>query len=249
MPEGIALLGGRRHCHRRLERAQLHALGHHDDAEVFAFGASPVQVLDHRVEVDREFGDDDHVGTAGQATHHPDPTGIAPHHLHHHDPVVGGRGRVQPVERFDDDAHRGVETDAELGDGQVVVDRLRNPHHRKPRVTHRRRHRQGIVATDRHQAIDAAAAQQLDDFGDAALFLEGIGPRGAQDGAADWQDAAHRSDRQFLQVTGAEHARPAILDPGHLEAALKGTASHAPNGGIETRRVAAAGENTDAHDA
>ena len=34
-----------------------------------------------------------------------------------------------------------------------------------------------------------------------------------------------------------------------LEAALKGTAGHAPNGGIETRRVAAAGENTDAHDA
>jgi len=41
--------------------------------------------------------------------------------------MVRGGGGVQPIECLDDHADRGIEADAELGDREVVVDRLGTP--------------------------------------------------------------------------------------------------------------------------
>jgi hypothetical protein len=163
-----------------------------------------MQVLDDRLELCRKLRDDDHVGAPGQAAHHRDPTGVATHHLDDHHPVVrGGRG-MQAIECLDDDPDRGIEADAELGDGEVIVDRLGDADHRIAGVAHGGRDRECVVAADRHQAVNTAAAEQADDLLDATFLLEGVGAGGPQDGAAQRQDAAHRGRTQILEVARAE---------------------------------------------
>ena len=118
-----------------------------------------MQVLDDRLELGGKLRDDDHVGATGQPADHCDPSGIATHHLHHHHAMMGGGGGVQAIERLDHHTDRGIESDAELGDGEVVVDGLRYADHRIAAVTHGSSDGKGIVPADRDQAVDAAAAQ------------------------------------------------------------------------------------------
>ena len=247
--EGVPLLGRGCHRHRRLERPHLHALCDNDDAEILAFTAAVMQVLDDRLELGGKLRDDDHVGAAGQPSHHCDPSGIATHHLDNHDAMMGGGRGVQPIERLDHHADRGIESDAELGDGEVVVDRLRDADHRIVGLAHGRRDGQRIVAADRHQAVDAAAAQQPDDLLDATFLLEGVGAGRAKDGPPERQDATHRGRCQVLHVARSQQPGPAVLDAGDLESLLEGAAGDPPDGRVEPGRVATAGENADSHDA
>jgi hypothetical protein len=89
--------------------------------------------------------------------------------------------------------------------------------------------------------------QQADDLLDPALFLEGIGPRGAQDGAAERKDAADRCRGQVLEIAVPEQAGPAVLDAANLETPLERAAGYATDSGVESGGVATAGEDADAH--
>ena len=190
--ECVAFLRTGGHRHRRLERPHLHAFGDDDDAEVLAFAPTVMQMLDDGVELRWKLGDDDHVGAPCQAAHHRNPAGVASHHLHHHDAVVRGRRRVQSIQRLNDDPDRRVEADAKLGDREVIVDRLGDTHHRIASIAHRGGDGERVVAANRNQAVDARGAQQADHLLDPALLLQGIGPRGAQDGPTQWKNAAYR---------------------------------------------------------
>ncbi len=163
-----------------------------------------MQVRHDRLELRRKLRDDDHVGAAGQAAHHRDPPGVATHDFDHHHAMMGGGGGVQAIERLDHDPDRGIEADAELGDREVIVDRLWDADHRVPGVAHSGCDRQRVIATDRDQAVDTTAAKQADDLIDATLLFEWVGARGAQDGAAQRQDAAHRGRCQIFEVSSAE---------------------------------------------
>src|SRR2546423_5377191 len=76
MTEGIALLCRGRHRHRRFERPHLDALGDDDDAEILAFTAAVMQVLDDRLELGGKLRDDDHVSAAGPPAHPCGPSSI-----------------------------------------------------------------------------------------------------------------------------------------------------------------------------
>src|SRR6202043_1888516 len=129
------------------------------------------------------------------------------------------------------------------------VDRLGDPYHRIPGVAHRGRDRERVIAADRDQAVDARGAQQTDDLFDPALLFEGIGPRGAKDGAAERKDATDRCHGQVLEIAVPQQASPAILDAADLKTALERAAGYATDGGVESGGVATAREDADAHDA
>ena len=122
-----------------------------------------------------------------------DPAGVAAHHLDDQHPVVAVGGRVQAVDRLHRDVDRGVEAEGVVGGAEVVVDRLRHADDRHAvlgvqarggaRACPRRRSRSG---RRRRRAV-----QVLDDPLGAAVLLERVGPRGAEDRAAAGQDAAH----------------------------------------------------------
>ena len=85
--EGVGLLLGLAD-QRRLQVGHPHALGHDDDAEILAIAATAVEVADHLVERHWKLRDDDQVGAAGKPPDHRHPTGVPPHDLDHHHPVV-----------------------------------------------------------------------------------------------------------------------------------------------------------------
>ena len=83
-----------------------------------------------------------------------DPTGVPPHHLDDHHAVVGFGRRVQPVDRFGRDLDGGVESEREVGAGQVVVDRLRNADDVETFGGELRGRAEGVLAADRDQRVD-----------------------------------------------------------------------------------------------
>ena len=111
------------------------------------------------------------------------------------DPVVALGGRVEAVDRLHRDVDRGVEAEGVVGGAEVVVDRLRHADHLDAGSScSRDGGAERVLAADRDQAVDAVGLQVLGDPLGAAVLLERIGPRGAEDGAAARQDAAHLGD-------------------------------------------------------
>ncbi len=110
------------------------SLGHHDDAEL---AACPVALLDlfvHLVQVEGDFGDQDHVGPTGQPRPQGQPARVAPHDLHDHDAVVRfGRG-VQLVQGVGGRVEGCVETEGNVRTPQVVVNGLGHPDHGHPHL-------------------------------------------------------------------------------------------------------------------
>ena len=76
------------------------------------------------VHVVGNFGDQDHVGAAGDARAQRQPAGAVAHDLDHDDAVVAVRRAVQAVDRLGGDAQRGVEAEGDVGHRHVVVDGL-----------------------------------------------------------------------------------------------------------------------------
>ena len=155
---------------------------------------------------------------------------------------------MQPVERLGHDRDRCVEADAELGDGQVVVDRFRHSDRREPRLVERRADAQRVVAADRDKGVDAVVAKRADRRVDAVLLLEWVGARGAENRAAHGQDAPDVLRRHLADEPRLEAARPPVLDAADLVAKLKPAARHGADGGVEPRRVTAARQDPDSHE-
>src|SRR5436309_30853 len=85
-----------------------------------AVGVALLEVVAHPLDVELLFGDEDLGRPAGDARLGRDPPGVAPHDLHHHDPVMGLCGGVQTVDRVGGDLDGSVETERHLGARQVV---------------------------------------------------------------------------------------------------------------------------------
>ena len=99
---GLALLGAQ-------------GFGHDHQREVAAELAESIDLSSDAGDLVGDFGDQNDVGAAGDASRECDMPGIAAHHLQHHDPVVAGSGRLQVVQRLSRHLDRGIVTDCHLG--------------------------------------------------------------------------------------------------------------------------------------
>src|SRR5205085_10644068 len=93
-----------------LERALLRggALGRYDDREVASARVPPANEPAYLLDVERAFGDEDHIRAAGEPRVQRDPARVPAHYLHDHDPVVALGGGVQAVDRLRGHLQRGV---------------------------------------------------------------------------------------------------------------------------------------------
>src|ERR1017187_17465 len=224
----------------------LHALCDHDDAEVAAALEALLKAVDDLLEGHGDLGDQDQVRTAGQAPHQGHPAGVPAHHLHHHHPVMGGGGGVETVERLGNPADRRVEADAVVGAREVVVHRLGNTDHVPTVVREPGRHREGVVAADRHQGIQLRLTEVAQDLLPAALALHRVGPGASQHGAAELEDAREETAVQLHEVAVADQTCPAVLDTNDGITVGQGTPAHPADGRVEPGSVTAPGEDADA---
>lgn len=223
------------------------ALGDADDRELLAAGEALLDHLDQVGRVEGALGQTDAVRAGGHAGLQGDPARVAAHDLDDHHALVGLGGGLQAVHGLGGDTDRGVEAEGAVGGGDVVVDRLRDADDRETGVEQHAGGREGAFAADRDQRVDA---ELVDHVGGALARLAQpvtLQAGGAEDGAAAGQDAA-----DTVQVEGAvaavQEAGVAVLEADDLVAVVVDRSVHdRPDHCVQTRAVAACGENSDAH--
>ena len=120
-----------------------------------------------------------------------DPAGVTTHDLDDEHTVVRLRRRVQAVDRLRGDSHCSVEAEGVVGGVEIVVDRLGYADDGQAVLGERGGDTEGVFTTDRHERVDTQVCEVALDALDAALHLDRVGARGAEDRAAARQDAAH----------------------------------------------------------
>ena len=134
------------------------AFGDRDDAEAAAGAAALADRLGHRLAVVGDLGDQDDVGAAGDAGAERQPARVVAHHLDHDDAMVAVGGAVQPVDRVGRDAERGVEAEADVGQRDVVVDRLGQGDDVQALLEQPERVPGGAAAAEADQAVEVVLA-------------------------------------------------------------------------------------------
>src|SRR5258706_4344399 len=90
-------------------------------------------------------------------------------------------------------------------------------------------------------------SQRADDSLDAVLFLQRVGARGAEDRAAQRQDASNASGRQLVDHALLETAGPAVLNTADPMAELEGAPGDRPDRRVQTWCVTANRKDSDSH--
>ena len=147
---------------RALSIARDRAFGDDDDAE-----ASPPLLARHDppgddVDVEGNFGNENGVGTASHPRVERDPSGIAPHHLGHHDAVMRLGRRVQPVDGVGRETHRRVEPETVGRAANVVVDGLRHADEGHATLGKFVGNRQRPVPADDDERVEAELVEHVD---------------------------------------------------------------------------------------
>ena len=208
------------------------------------------------LDVVENLGDQDDVGAAGDPGVERDMAGVATHHLQHHHPVVAGGGRLQTVERIDCRGDGRVEADGPFGEGDVVVDGLRNADELDTALlgqtaedTH------AAVAADGDQGIESQFLEPFDDLVGAVLGGT-VGHRigkgvplvhRAEDGAAHAQDVPGEDPHPHLFDQGRplEKAGRAFVNSDNFPAvSVYGPAYDRADRGIQAGAISAAGQQS-----
>ncbi len=241
VPEGVAVHGGLRFeavDDRRLR-------DDHEDVGI-ADRAMALHRPHDLLARDLDLRNDDEIGTAREPTVRSDPAGIATHRLYDDDAVMRARRGAQPIQRVGDDRHRRVEADAVVGLGEVVVDGLRDADHADALLVKPLRDAKGVVATDRHESVDAPAPNAVEHRAARGLVLAGIGARGAQDRPALAKDPVRVPNPEWSWLGLSEQAGPAVRDTEQLVTQRGRAQDDRADRRVQPGGVAAAGEDPDA---
>ena len=107
---------------------QLDALRDRHNGEVAAAALALRDEVANSLNAERNFGDQNDVRAARDASSQRDPATIAAHHFDHHHAVMRGRRGVNLVDGVSNGVQRRVEAEREFGGRQIVVDRLGHAH-------------------------------------------------------------------------------------------------------------------------
>ena len=134
--------------------------GHHDDAEALSSPSAVADGLGDALGIVRDFGNEDHVGPAGDARAQGQPAGPMAHDLDHDDPIVAGGRGMEPVDRLGGDAQGRVETEGDVGPRDVVVDGLGQGDDVEPRLLQPQGVLLGAAAADADDGVEMVAARR-----------------------------------------------------------------------------------------
>ncbi len=241
--EGVGLLGLGYHP----GLGGLGTLGHHHDGEVPPPLYPLLYLGCHLIHIKGLLRDEDQVRPPGDARIGGNPACVAPHDLHHHAPVVGLGGGVQPVDGLGGDGDSGIEAEGHIRSRYVVINGLGHPYNGQAHLVELQRHPQGVVPSDGHQGVQGEFLEVLNSPFIAALLLGRIGPGGMQNGPTLMEDAG-----QVLALKGhgihPQKTRPAVLEAQELVAiVVYPLPHHRPDNSIQSRAVASPGQYTYPH--
>ena len=230
-------------------------LGDHDDAEMRAPSIALAQPLGDDADVEGNLRDQDGVGAARDARVERNPSGVAAHHFDDHDALVRFGGRVQAIDRVGREVDGRVEPEAVRGADDVVVDRLWHADDGDAALAELVCDREGAVAADHDQRVEPDLVKHLADA--IRVVVRAVRRRhqlmkriaaidGAEDGAAEPQDARHVARRQHARAIRLEEAVEAVFEADALDAAVGRGLDDGADDGVQAGRVAAAGEDADA---
>ena len=221
------------------------------------------------------FGREDVVGAARDGRHEGQVAAVASHDLDDECPLVRGSGAGELVDRVQDAVQGGVRADRHVGADHVVVDRadqadddegrmsvrelLRDDalgdqlsHVLGPFLTELVRARQGAIAADNNQVIDAVLQQVRGRAMTALVGAEFGGTSGADDGATLGENRRDVRPVHLLDgIAPVARPLPAFQDRIGLRALRQRRAHHCADGRVHALGVAARGQDTDtdcAHD-
>ena len=228
---------------------QLAALADDHDREVLAARVPFPDRLRDLLEVDGDLGDEDHVGSAGDAAHHRDPAGVAAHHLDDHDAVVGFGRRVEAVDRLGCDEHGRVEAERVVRAREVVVDRLRDSDHRQLMLcVQARRDAERVLAADRDERVELRGSKVLENVVDTAVEPEGIRTRRPDD-----RSAARKQSRDLARTERLEQSidepTPSFADAEKLVSAHHDASADRANHRIQAGAISSACQYANLHTA
>ena len=252
--------------------AVVRTLSHQDDGLAAAGLASEAQVLRQLVlptRARRILGREHVVGAARDSRHEGQVTAVATHDLDDEGALVRGRRAGQLVDGVQDAMQRGVRADRHVGAHQVVVDRADEADDDESRVlggglgrdhalggqlgdvlgplaAELVRTRQGAVATDHDEVIDAVL-EQVRGRAVAPLVRAEVGAAGRADHrAAFGQDRGHVRPLHLLDGIAAHAGTlPAFVDRIGLRATRQRRAHDGSNSRIHSLGVTARREDTD----
>ena len=146
------------------------SLGNHYDAEVASASMAQANSLGNFIDIEGTLGNQNHIGTAGNAAVNSDPTSIATHYFHHHDTVVSFRGGMHAVDGLSDNVDRGIESESVVGAGQVIVNGLGNAYYFHAFFMQFLSNRKGVIPANCDQRINLVFFQG----GDACVQAIGL---------------------------------------------------------------------------
>ena len=150
----------------------------------------------------------------------------------------------------------GVKAKGHIGSGKIVVNRLGHANHRQAFGRQFQPDLLRPITTDDNQGVQSHDLCVLDDLvgeilGSAlAVFayaiLEGIAAiRGAQDGAAAWENAAHVIQQERTTLLRPDEAVKTIMDANYIETILEdGGLYSSANDRVEAGTISSASADT-----
>src|ERR1700761_2944764 len=226
---------------------ELRAFGDDDDGEALAGLPTLFEKSDDVVHVDGALRGEDDVGAAGDADCDGDPAGVAAHDLDDLHAGVRFGGGVKAVDGFGGDGDGGVEAEADVGAGEVVVDGFRDADAGHAALDELDGDGLRVVTTEGDEGVEVVFFDVGETLLEAAFNFFYVGARGAKDGAAAMEDTASglKIERHGLVV---DDAAPAFHEADELVAVEVNAFAHSgANNGVEAGAVAAPGKHSNPH--
>ena len=212
------------------------------------------------LEVPVDLREEDDVAPAGDAGMEGNPSGMPPHHLEDHHPLMAGSGGVEPIEGVGGGRHGRIEAEGEGRGAEIVVDRLRDADDGHARLVELLGDRQRAVTADAHQAADPQLLEgrrrrleklRVDRYPVVLPHQrrESAGVRGTEDRPPLGEDIRH--ERRIERHPGDRVDEP-LVTTEEAEALIAEAISalhHRADDGVEARAIPASGEDADARPA
>ena len=234
------------------------SFGDDDEGAVVALGVALIDKFSDFLKGEGDFWEEDDVSSTGDAAPESDPAGVATHHFEDHHALVTFSGGVEAVEGIDNGADGAVEAEGEGGGAEVIIDGFWHANDGPAFPVELEAGGERAVAADDDESGDAEFVHGFfglgddfgRDFGDVSLADFGsemafIG--GAEDGAAEFEDADGVLGLEYGEIAGWQETLEAVAEADDFPAELVGGTDDAMDDGIESGAVAAAVEDSNFH--